>query len=154
MKSKQEQKVREGARQFLEDGEEIVATIIARPRGWTQQMAGSMVLGSSQQSKVRAAAEQAGVELASPMAVAITQRRLLTLELGSTVGFGAGGAVKKLLSSVPIAEVDSIELKRLALGKVVKLKIRGSEIKLETNAMADAKGLVEALERARGVAAA
>jgi hypothetical protein len=153
VKSKQEQKVKEGARQFLEDGEEIVATIVARPRGFTQQMAGSMMLGSSQQSKVRAAAEAAGIELASPMAVAMTQRRLLMLELGSTVGMGVGGSVKQLLSSVPIADVDSIELKRLALGKVVKLTIRGSEIKLETNAMADAKGLVKALESARAVAA-
>jgi hypothetical protein len=152
MKSKQEAKVREEARQFLDPGEEVVAAIVARPRGWTQAMAGSLHLGSRQQGGARAGAEEAGVELASPMAVAITQTRLLTLELGATVGMGAGGSVKRLMSSVPLAEVDSIEIKRLALGKIVKLTIRGNEFKLEVNAAADAKGLVAALEQGRAVA--
>jgi hypothetical protein len=152
VKSKQEEKVKEGARQFLEDGEEIAAAVVARPRGWTQQHAGSMLLGGSQQAKAQAGAEGAGIRLASPMAVVVTDRRLLTLELGAVVGMGAGGAVKELLSSVPIAEVDSIELKRLLVGKIIKLQIRGSEIKLEVNGAADAKGLQEAVERAKAVA--
>ena len=152
MKSKQEAKVREEARQFLDPGEEVVAAIVARPRGWTQAMAGSLHLGSRQQGGARAGAEAAGVELASPMAVAITQTRLLTLELGATVGMGAGGSVKRVMTSVPLAEVDSIEIKRLALGKIVKLTIRGNEFKLEVNAAADAKGLVAALEQGRAVA--
>ncbi len=152
MKSKQEEKVKEGARQFLEDGEEIAAAVVARPRGWTQQHAGSMMLGGSQQAKAQAGAEDAGIRLASPMAVVVTDRRLLTLELGAVVGMGAGGAVKELLSSVPIAEVDSVELKRLLVGKIIKLQIRGSEFKLEVNGAADAKGLVEAVDRAKAVA--
>ena len=152
MKSKQEEKVKEGAQQYLEEGEQIAAAVVARPRGWTQQHAGSMLLGGKQQAASHAGAEDAGVKLASPMAVVITDRRLLTLELGAVVGMGAGGAVKELLSSVPIADVDSIELKRLLVGKVIKLRISGSEIKLEVNGAADAKGLVEALERARALA--
>jgi hypothetical protein len=152
VKSKQEQKVKEEAQRFLDEGEEIVAAVVARPRGWTQANAGSLMLGSSQQGKARGAAEAAGVQLASPMAVAITQRRLLTLELGAIAGFGKGGGVKELLSSVPVAEVDGIDVKRLALGKVIVLRIRGQEIKLEVNGAADAKGLQAALESARAVA--
>ena len=152
MKSKQEAKVKEEARQYLEPGEDVVAAIVARPRGWTQSMAGSLHIGGRQQGGAREGAEGAGVELASPMAVAITQRRMLTLELGSTVGMGAGGSVKRLMSSVPLADVDSIEIKRLALGKIVKITVHGSEFKLEANAAADAKGLVAALEQGRAVA--
>jgi hypothetical protein len=115
-------------------------------------MAGSLHLGARQQGDARQGADAAGVELASPMAVAITQRRLLTLELGATIGMGAGGAVKRLMSAVPLADVDSIEVKRLALGKIVKITVRGSEFKLEVNAAADAKGLAAAVERGRAVA--
>ena len=152
MKSKQEEKVKEGAREYLEEGEQIAAAIVARPRGWTQAHAGSMHLGGSQQAKSRAGADEAGIKLASPMAVVVTDRRLLTLELGSTVGMGVGGGVKELLSAIPVSDVDSIELKRLLVGKVVKLTVRGSEFKLEVNGAADAKGLVEALERAKAIA--
>jgi hypothetical protein len=152
MKSRQEAKVKEGARQFLEPDEDVIAAIVARPRGWTQAMAGSLHLGARQQGDARQGADAAGVELASPMAVAITQRRLLTLELGATIGMGAGGAVKRLMSAVPLADVDSIEVKRLALGKIVKITVRGSEFKLEVNAAADAKGLAAAVERGRAVA--
>jgi hypothetical protein len=77
---------------------------------------------------------------------------MLTLELGSTVGMGAGGSVKRLMSSIPLAEVDSIEIKRLALGKIVKITVRGSEFKLEVNAAADAKGVAAAFEQGRAVA--
>ena len=152
MKSKQEAKVKEEAGQFLDPGEEVVAAVVARPRGWTQAMAGSLHIGARQQGGARSGAADAGVELASPMALAITQTRMLTLELGSTIGMGAGGSVKRLMSSVPLAEVDSIEIKRLALGKILKVTVRGSEFKLEVNAAADAKGLVAALDAGRAVA--
>ena len=44
MKSKQEAKVKEETRQYLDPGEDVVAAIVARPRGWTQAMAGSLVV--------------------------------------------------------------------------------------------------------------
>ena len=68
-----EDKIREGAQQFLEAGEQVLAAFVARPRGWTQQMAGSMALGGNQQAKAHAGANQANFALASPMALAITQ---------------------------------------------------------------------------------
>jgi len=34
--ARSEAKIKEGAAPFLEQGEEVVAAIVARPRGWTQ----------------------------------------------------------------------------------------------------------------------
>ncbi|MDP9243954.1 MAG: hypothetical protein M3O77_02595 [Chloroflexota bacterium] len=150
MKSRHEPKIKEGARPFLEEGEEVLAAFVARPRGWTQSMAGARGLGAAQQSRAYAGAEKAEFQLASPMALALTQRRLLTLGIGSPIGLGIGGEVKQLVSAAPIADVDSIEVQRLALGKVVTLTVRGVPFKLEANALAGAKALAEAFDRARG----
>jgi hypothetical protein len=147
MGSAYDEKIREGARPFLEEGEEVVASIIARPRGWTQTMAGSLHLGSHQQGAAKAGAQAAGFELASPMALALTDRRLLSLELGSTPGMGAGGEVKRLAGALPLADVDEIRVKRLLLGKVVTVVAAGQEFKLEANAKADAHGLAETFTR-------
>jgi hypothetical protein len=83
------------------------------------------------------------------MALAVTGQRVLTLGIGSPVGLGIGGEVKELVGAVPLADVDSIEVKRLAIGKVVTVTVRGVPVKLEANALADAKGLAEAFERAK-----
>ena len=88
--------------------------------------------------------EAGGFELASPMALAITDHRLLSLGLGATPGMGMGGDVKTLVSEAPLEAVDSIEIKRLLMGKVMKVTVRGSELKLEAEAGANAKGVVEA----------
>jgi hypothetical protein len=75
-----EAKIKEGAAPFLEQGEEVLATIVARPRGWTQQnaspggglvagMVGGAMGGKKQQDNV-AAAEESGFEITSPMALA------------------------------------------------------------------------------------
>lgn len=144
---KAQEKIVEGAGPLLDDAEHVLAAFVARPRGWTQTHAGAMHLGIHQQSKARQGAEDAGFELASPMALAITERRLLSLELGAAkTGVGAG-AVKRLVSAVPLSEVDDIEVKRLLLGKVVTVTVRGQEFKLEAGAGANVAGVVEAFER-------
>jgi hypothetical protein len=153
--SRQEQKVKEGIAPFLDEGEEALAAIIARPRGWTQSHQGliPMQLGLSKQAKSREAADTSGFALASPMSLVVTQRRLLSFSIGSPIGLGMGGDVKELVGAVGLEEVDSIESKRLLAGKVVKLKVRGGdEIKLEVNAAADVKGLIEAFEASRATA--
>ena len=147
--SRQEQKIKTGAQGLLEPGEDVLAAFVARPRGWTQANAGSIHVGAGQQGRAYAAGENAGFELASPMALAVTQHRLLVLRIGSPIGLGLGGAVKELVSAVPLSDVDAIDVKRLALGKVVTVTVRGIEVKLEANAAASVKELVEAYERAR-----
>ena len=150
---KAEEKITAGAQPFLEDGEDVLAAFVARPRGWTQTNAGAMHLGIHQQSKSRDGAADAGFELASPMALAVTQRRLLSLELGAAkTGVGAGD-VKRLVSAAPLSEVDAIKVKRLLIGRVVTVTVRGHEFKLETGAGANVSGLSEAFERERATVA-
>jgi len=155
VKSKQEQKLKDEMGPLLDEGEEVRAVLIARPRGWTQQMAGGRTLGVGSaigrraQQKARGGAEEAGIQLASPGALVLTQKRLLTVQTGEALGRGIGGSVKEILSAVPLSDVDSIKVKRLLLGYVVTLTVKGSEFKLEANAAAGAKPMAEAFERAK-----
>jgi hypothetical protein len=154
-----EAKIKEGAAPFLEPGEEVLAAVVARPRGWTQASASAGggaaagliggAIGGKKQRRQTEAAQDAGFELASPMALAVTQRRLLSIEIGAPIGLGIGGNVKRLVSAVPVSEVDSIEVKRLAVGRTLRLSVRGVEFVLEVGAGANANGVAEALERAR-----
>ncbi len=125
----------------------MLAAVVARPRGWTQRNAGSATLGAQQVGQAVDGAEKAGFALASPMALAVTQRRLLALSMGAQVGMGIGGGVKDLIGAVPLSEVDFIKVKRLLVGKVVHVCIRGETFKLEVGAGANARGVSEAFER-------
>jgi hypothetical protein len=142
-------KFKRGCQPFLPDGEEVTAAFVARPHGWTQSTAGSATLGGTWQGRAYAAGAESGFEIASPMALAVTQRRLLVLRIGSPIGLGIGGAVKELVSAVPCSEVDSIALTRLLLGKVVTVTVRGVPVTLEANVAANVSGLIDAFNRAR-----
>lgn len=144
-----DKKLKEGARPFLAEGEEVLAAFIARPRGWTQAMAGARSLGQAQMKRAESGAEASGFALASPMALALTQRRLLSLKIGSPIGLGIGGKVKELAGSAPLDQVDSIEIKHLAVGKTITVTICGEPFRLEANAAANAKGLAAEFERLR-----
>jgi hypothetical protein len=159
-----EAKIKDGAAPFLEPGEEVLAAMVARPRGWTQSNAsagggavagvvGGMMGGKKQQANI-GAAEESGFEITSPMALAVTNKRLLSLKISSPVGLGIGGDVKELVSAAPLGAVDSIELKRLAVGKTVTVTVRGTPFVLEVGAGANAKGVAESFEQARGQAPA
>jgi hypothetical protein len=157
-----ESKIKEGAAPYLEQGEEVLAAIVARPRGWTQSTAsagggaaagliGGAIGGKKQQQNVEAA-QESGFEIASPMALAVTDRRILSLKISNPVGLGIGGDVKELVSAAPLSDVDSIEVKRLAVGKTVTVTVRGTPFVLEVGAGANAKGVAEEFERAKAVA--
>jgi hypothetical protein len=157
-----ETKIKEGAAPFLEPGEEVVAAVVARPRGWTQSnaspgggFAAGMVggaIGGKQQRRNIDAAESAGFELASPMALAVTPRRVLSLKIAAPIGLGMGGKVKELVSAVPVSEVDAIEVKRLAVGKTVTVTINDVPFVLEVGAGANANGVAEAFRQAKATA--
>jgi hypothetical protein len=156
VKSLYEEKIRKGAAPLLEPGEQVVAAVIVRPRGWTQATAGAAGpgalaarMGAGKQVGNVEAAELAGFKLASPMALGVTQRRLLSIRIGSPIGLGIGGKVKELVAAIPVAEVDSIDVRRLAVGKTIMLTVRGVSFALEANAAADAQSVVAALERAK-----
>lgn len=144
-----EDKIREGAQSFLHSGEHVLAAFVARPRGWTQQMAGSMHVGATQQGHAHEGAAAAGFALASPMAIAITQYRLLSFSMGAQAGMGVGGGVKELVGQAPLADVGSLTTKRLLVGKIVEITVRGESFKLEVGAGANTKGVVEEFNKAK-----
>ena len=144
-----EDKIREGAQPFLHSGEHLLAAFVARPRGWTQQMAGSMHVGATQQGHAHEGAAAAGFALASPMAIAITQYRLLSFSMGAQAGMGVGGGVKELVGQAPLADVGSLTTKRLLVGKIVEITVRGESFKLEVGAGANTKGVVEEFNKAK-----
>ena len=157
-----EVKIKEGAAPYLEQGEEVLAAIVARPRGWTQSsaspgggaaagMIGGAIGGKKQQQNM-AAADESGFEITSPMALAVTDRRLICFRISNPVGLGIGGDVKELVSAARLREVDSIEVKRLAVGKTVTVTVRGTPFVLEVGAGANAKGIAEEFERAKAPA--
>ena len=157
MRSRQEQKAESGARPFLAEGEDVLAVVIAARRGYTQTAAGAATpvvagLGAAQQGRAEAAAEQVGLRLESPMALVLTPQRLITFRIGTPIGLGIGGKVKDLLSAVPIGDVDSIKTRRLLLGYTITITVRGTSFKLEANALAGAKRLVAAFDRAKATA--
>lgn len=144
-----EDKIREGAQPFLHSGEHVLAAFVARPRGWTQQMAGSMHVGATQQGHAHEGAAAAGFALASPMAIAITQYRLLSFSMGAQAGMGVGGGVKELVGQAPLADVGSLTTKRLLVGKIVEITVKGESFKLEVGAGANTKGVVEEFNKAK-----
>ena len=144
-----EDKIREGAQPFLHSGEHVLAAFVARPRGWTQSHAGSIHVGAAQQGHAHEGAAAAGFALASPMAIAITQYRLLSFSMGAQAGMGVGGGVKDLVGQAPLPDVSSLTTKRLLVGEVVEITVRGESFKLEVGAGANTKGVVEAFNTAK-----
>jgi hypothetical protein len=144
--SKQEDRIREVAAPFLEPGEQILAAIYAAPRGKTTAVAAGGVgglVGSRQMGKNRAAAEEAGIQLSSTMAVVVTQSRLLTLDVKINA-MGAVTEAKELLTAVPLSAINGVEGKRFGLGGVLILNANGeAPIKLECKAGA-AKSIADA----------
>jgi hypothetical protein len=86
------------------------------------------------------------------MVVALTQRRLLTLKIGTPLELGIGGHVKELLSAVPIDDVDSIAVTRLALGYTITLTVRGHRDQARANVAAGARAFAATVDCARTAA--
>lgn len=130
----------------------MLAAFITQPRGATMAKAGGGVPGAIGGRKLKqegAVAERAGLQLASPMALALTEGRLIVFKVSAPLALGKGGDVKELVSAVPLSDVESIEVKRLLVGKVVHLTVAGSSFKLEAGGGANVKGLAEEFERAK-----
>jgi hypothetical protein len=149
VRSRHEAKIETGAAPYLGAGEEVRAAFLARPRGWTQRVSGVASVGARQVGRAFAAGEAAAFGLASPMALALTGRRLLSLRVGAPIGLGIGGAVRGLAGAVPLAAVDAIAVQRLLLGSVVTVTVRGVPVKLEANALAGTKRLARAFAEAK-----
>jgi hypothetical protein len=155
MSTSYEDKIKEQAEPYLEPGERVLAAFIAQPRGANMAGAGGLApsaIGGRKVKEARRAAEASGLQLARPMALALTDRRLVVVKISPPIAMGKGGDVKELVSAVPLTDVDSIEIKRLLVGKVVLVTVGGAAVKLEAGAGANAKGLAEEFARARALA--
>ena len=148
MPASYEDKIKRQGQEHLEDGERVLAAFIAQPRGATIAKVGGLApgaVGGRKMNQQRRAAEEGGLKLTTPMALALTDRRLVVFAVSRPIAMGKGGDVKQLFSAVPRSDVDSIELERLLVGKVVIVTVRGSSVTLEVGPGANAKGLAEEL---------
>jgi hypothetical protein len=57
--------------------------------------------------------------------------------------------VKDLVSQAPLTDVESIEVKRLLVGKVVTVTVRGWQFKVEVGGGGDANGLAGEFTRVK-----
>jgi hypothetical protein len=82
--------------------------------------------------------------------VAVTPTSLLTMAVKVSFG-GQIKEVTEVLSTVPLADVDSIEVKRMGMAGVMEITAGGNSFKLEGK-VNDMRELAEAFERARATA--
>jgi hypothetical protein len=135
--------------------EEILAAAWGKPRGATTAAAGGGVIvgeiGARWTGKQKKGAAAAGIEIANPGAVVITATSLVTMKV-KVSAMGAIKEVEDVLSIVPLAEVDSLKVKRLGLTGVLEISARGGSFKLEGKP-GDMKELVDVFDRAKASAA-
>ncbi len=135
--------------------EEILGAAWGKPRGATTAAAGAGVIvgeiGARWTGKQHEGADTVGIEIGNPGAVAVTPTSLVTMK----VKVSAMGAIKEVadvLSVVPLAEVDSLEVKRMGMTGVMQITARGGSFKLEGKP-GDMKELAEVFQRAKAGAA-
>ena len=131
--------------------EQILGAAFAKPRGaQTAAVGGGVIageIGARWAGKQRAGADAAGISLGNPGAVAVTPTSLVTMK----VKVSAMGSIKEItevLSVVPLAEVDSVEAKRMGMAGVMEITAGGSSFKLEGKP-GDLKELADVFERAK-----
>ena len=150
MKSKYTEKYQEQAAEYLEPGEQVLSACIAQPKGRTLAVvAGNGIareIGNRQQQASKGAAEQSGLLVEGPMAIAVTNQRVATFKISAPI-LGKGGNIKEFLSAIPLDAVDSWEYKKFGMKEKTKITVGGTPVELES--AAGGKQLHEAFEQAR-----
>ncbi|HKH22254.1 MAG TPA: hypothetical protein VKA88_01425 [Solirubrobacterales bacterium] len=147
--SKHQEQIIEGARGKVD--EQILAAAFAKPRGSTTALAGgdliSREIGAQRAGKQGKGADAAGLELGNPGAVAVTPTSLLTMAVKVSFG-GQIKDVTEVLSTIPLADVDSVAVKRMGLAGVMEITAGESSFKLEGK-VNDMRELADAFDRAK-----
>ena len=133
-------------------GEPIVAAVVAKPRGATMAATGGTFFGGMSVRKQTRAAAAAGLALGNPGAVALTRTSLVTLQIKVSMT-GEIKEIEEVLTSLPLAEVDELDVKRLGLGGLMHIRARGNTVSLEGK-VGDMRDFAEAFARARAGTAA
>ena len=131
--------------------EEILGAAFGKPRGATTAVAGGGLIGreigAQWAGKHSKGAEAAGLAIGNPGAVAVTPSSLVTMKV-KVSAMGAIKEVTEVLSIVPLAQVDSLEVKRMGMAGVMEINAGGSGFKLEGKP-GDMKELAEVFARAK-----
>ncbi len=131
--------------------EPILGAAFAKPRGATTSAIGGGAIvdaiGGKKVSNQNKGAQAAGIVLGNPGAVAVTGSSLLTMQVKVSL-MGQIKDITEVLSTVPLAEVDSLEVKRMGAAGVMEISAHGSSFKLEGKA-GDMKEFAAAFERAK-----
>jgi hypothetical protein len=132
--------------------EQILGATFGKPRGANTAIAGGVIggaIGGAWAGKQRKGAEAIGIQLGSPGAVAVTQTNLVTMKVGVSVG-GQIKEIKEVLSVVPLANIDSVTVKRMGLGGVMEISAGGHSFKLEGK-VGDMREFAAAFDRAKSM---
>ena len=111
-------------------GEPIVAAVFAKPRGATMSATGGGLVGGLSVRKQTRAAAEAGLVLGNPGAVALTATSLVTMQVKVSMT-GEIKQVEEVLTSLPLTQVDELEVKRMGLGGLLRITARGATVTLE-----------------------
>ena len=146
--SKQQEQIFAAAKGKVE--EELLGAAFAKPRGATTAGVGGVVpgeIGSRWAGKQHKGAGAAGIELGNPGAVAVTATNLLTMAVKVSFG-GQIKEVTEVLSRVPLADVNSVEVKRRGMAGVMEISVGDANFKLEGKPD-DMRDFAAAFERAK-----
>jgi hypothetical protein len=150
--SKHQEQIIDAARGKLD--EEILGAAWAKPRGSMTAAAGGGLIaseiGARWAGKQHKGARAAEIKLGSPGALAVTATSLVTMKV-KVSAMGAIKEVTEVLTVVPLAAVDSLQVKRVGLTGVMEITAGGGSFKLEGKP-ADMKELAEVFERAKAAA--
>jgi hypothetical protein len=144
-----EEAIKSGATPFLEQGEVVLAAVVASPRGsTTAQMGGAAgMIGIGKAGKHGEGAAASGLAVERNSGLVLTPTRLVTLRLGISL-MGSVKEVKELISTIPLSEITSFEVSRMGAAGVIKIAANGSEFKLEAKA-GPAKQFATAFDQVR-----
>jgi hypothetical protein len=149
--SKHEDSIVGGASGLLGPGEEIISALVVSPRGSSTAAAPGLApgeIGRRWSNKNKEAAEEVGLVVKRSSGLALTNRRLLTLDLAISVTGGIK-EVKGMLSELPLDRVDEIKSR----WNVLTITAGEAQFKLECKPPA-AKAFANAFAAAKAAASA
>lgn len=134
--------------------EELLGAAFAKPRGATTAAVGGGLItneiGARWAGKQHKGADTVAIKLGNPGAVAVTPTSLVTMQVSVSMG-GQIKEIEDVLSTVPLADVDSVEVKRMGLAGVMEITAAGASFKLEGK-VNDMRELAAAFDRAKATA--
>jgi hypothetical protein len=146
--------MRKSIETYMQPGEELLEVAIVQGKGMTKFLAmggaaGQAIAGARRDKKaaeVDAAGEGGDVKLANKMGIGVTSQRLLIFKAGGAMTLKA----QELLTAVPVADVDGMEVGKGAMSKPITITVRGESFEVEAPKASNPQKLVEAFERAKG----